>query len=103
MELADNDLKRMTTRLKILLMHYAPTDKTLEGENLRFFPTMGSRAYENVINARKPTLVIHGHSQHGIRQAWVDTVPVFNVAFAINKGVVLIDTDKLRPGLSRFV
>lgn len=102
-ELADASLKRMQADVKILLTHYAPTFKTLEGENNRFFGSLGSRAYENVINSRKPTMVIHGHSMHGLKQAWLDTVPIFNVSFQLNKEIVLIDTVELRPGLAKFV
>jgi Icc-related predicted phosphoesterase len=102
-DLANNALRRMMTDFKILMSHYAPTFKTLEGENPRFFSNLGSRIYENVINARKPTLVVHGHSHHGLKQAWIDTVPVFNVSFPVNKEIVLIDTNELKPGLAKFV
>jgi Icc-related predicted phosphoesterase len=102
-ELADNSLRRMQTSSKILLMHYAPTFKTLEGENPRFFQNLGSRVYENVINSRKPLLVIHGHSHHGTKNAWLDTVPIFNVSFPVNKEIVLIDTNELKPGIAKFI
>ena len=103
MELADKHLQRMTGMFKILLTHYAPTYKTLEGENPRFFSSMGNQVFENVINNRKPSLVIHGHSHRGLKQAWVDTVPVFNVAFPLNREIVIIDTDKLKTGIAKFV
>ena len=99
----DSALSMMEADFKILLSHYAPTYKTLEGENPRYFPNMGSSAYESVILARRPSLVIHGHSHRGTKQAWLETVPVFNVSFPLNKDIVIIDTDQLRPGLSRFV
>lgn len=102
-ELADSALRRMQADFKILLTHYAPTFKTLEGENPRFFSGLGTQLYENVINSRKPNLVVHGHSHHGTRQAWIETVPVFDVAFPLNREVVIIDTDELKPGLSKFV
>jgi len=102
-DLADKHLQRMKGMFIILLTHYAPTYKTLEGENPRFFSSMGNQVYENVINNRKPNLVIHGHSHRGTRQAWLDTVPVFNVAFPLNREIVIIDTDKLKPGIAKFV
>ncbi len=103
MELADKHLYRMAGMFKIMLMHYAPTYRTLEGENPRFFSSMGNQFYENVINTRKPNLVIHGHSHRGTKMAWMDTVPIFNVAFPLNREIVMIDTDKLKPGLAKFV
>ncbi|MBI4894809.1 MAG: metallophosphoesterase [Candidatus Aenigmarchaeota archaeon] len=99
----DSALSTMEADFKILLMHYAPTYKTLEGENPRYFQNMGSSAYESVILSRRPSLVIHGHSHRGTKQAWLETVPVFNVSFPLNREIVIIDTDQLKPGLSRFV
>ncbi len=102
-ELADKHMQRMKGMFIILLTHYAPTYKTLEGENPRFFSSMGNQLYENVINNRKPNLVIHGHSHRGTKHAWIDTVPVFNVSFPLNREIVVIDTEKIKPGIAKFV
>jgi len=91
------------TGYKILLTHYATTFKTLEGENPLFYSNLGSRDFEKVIEEVKPNLVIHGHSHRGSKFAWVDTVPIFNVAFPLNKEVVIIDTEKIKPGLQKFL
>lgn len=99
----DRQLQRIQADVKIVLMHYSPTYKTLEGENPRFYGSMGSRAYELVLENRKPTVVVHGHSFRGSKMAWIETVPVFNVAFAVNKGITIIDTENLKPGITKFV
>jgi len=101
--LAAKHLSRMMVDFKILLLHYAPTYKTLEGENPRFFSSMGSKVWENILIEQKPNLVIHGHSLRGTRLAWIDTVPVVNVALPLNQGIVLINTEQLKPGLQKFV
>jgi Icc-related predicted phosphoesterase len=102
--LVDNLLQRMRTDITILMIHYAPTYKILEGENPNFYKNMGSIAYEQVLINRKPTLVLTGHSHRGLKSTWVDTVPVFNVAFPLNKQIVVIDTEKdLKPGITRFI
>ena len=101
-QLADTHFKRYLG-YKILLTHYAPTYKTLEGENPRFYTNLGSRVWENILIQRKVNLVIHGHSHRGSKFAWVDSVPVFNVAFPVNKKIVIIDTEKLKPGLQQFI
>ena len=88
---------------KILISHYAPTYKTLEGENPMFYQNLGSIEMEKVILETKPNIVIHGHAHYGTKFAWIDTVPVFNVAFPLNKSLVLIDTGKIKPGLQKFV
>jgi len=103
-ELAGRHLERMRTKVKILLLHYAPTYKTLEGENPRFFGSMGCIKYENILINQKPTLAIHGHAHKGTRLAWVNTTPVFNVALPLNKRIVVIDLEKdLKPGIKKFV
>ncbi len=96
-------LWRLMVDFKIVLMHYAPTHKTLEGENPRFFGSLGSNKYESVFMERKPNLVLHGHSHRGSKEAWIDTIPVFNVSLPVNRGIVIIDTEKLKPGLAKFV
>ncbi len=99
----ERHLKMLRVDFKILLMHYAPTYKTLSGENPRFYTSMGWNVYENVLKEQEPDLVLHGHSHRGSKKAWIDSVPVLNVAFPVNEGIVLIDTDQLKPGLTRFV
>jgi len=96
--------QRMRTDVKILLIHYAPTYKTLVGENPNFYANMGSRMFESVLTNQKLTLAVHGHSHRGIKLAWIDTVPVFNVSLFLNREIVLIDTEKdLKPGIAKFV
>ncbi len=99
----DRFLQRMMVDFKILLMHYSPTYKILEGENPNFYGSMGSQVYENVLLNRKPNLVLHGHCHRGKKMVWIDTVPVFNVSFPVNREIVIIDTDELKPGLTKFV
>jgi Icc-related predicted phosphoesterase len=101
--MVERHLNHMRADFKILLMHYTPTYKTLEGENPRFYSSMGWNVYENVIIRQKPNLVLHGHSHRGTKKAWVDSVPVFNVSLPLNGKIVIIDTEKLKPGLEKFV
>jgi Icc-related predicted phosphoesterase len=102
--LVDNLLQRMKTDFSILMIHYAPTYKILQGENPNFYKNMGSMMYEPVLINRKPNLVITAHSHKGSKSAWVDTVPIFNVALPLNKQIVVIDTDKdLKPGIAKFI
>jgi len=103
-ETVEKLLSELNTDMKILLIHYAPTYKILEGENPRVYPELGSKAYERVIIEQKPDIVINGHSHRGSKKAWIETIPVFNVAFPLNKEIVLIDTEKdLKPGLEKFL
>lgn len=90
--------------VKILLMHYAPTYKTLKGEDPDTYAGLGYEKFEETIKKAKPSFVVHGHAHYGIPLAFVDNVPVFNVAFSVNKKIVEIDTEKLpEKGLRAFV
>ncbi len=51
--------------LTILLMHYAPTFKTLQGEDPRIWPSLGVRDLENVIFSNN-VIAIHGHAHNSI-------------------------------------
>lgn len=102
-EFVGRRLRLMKTSMRIVLMHYAPTYKTLEGENPRYYATMGWNIYENVIMREKPDLVLHSHSHRGKKMAWVNSVPVFNVSLPLNREIVIINTEELKPGLTKFV
>ena len=78
----------------ILLMHYAPTTKTLKGEPESAYPYLCHRGYESVILSAKPDLVIHGHAHASvIHQSEVGGVPVFNVAIPAVKSATRIRVD----------
>ncbi|MCD6226711.1 MAG: metallophosphoesterase [Candidatus Aenigmarchaeota archaeon] len=95
-------LENLECDFKILVIHYVPTYKILKGENEKYYPQLGSKAYESVIRKTHPDLVICGHSHNGIKETWVNTTPVFNAAIPVNKEIVNIDTEKLKPGLEKF-
>lgn len=97
-------LKNLKSDIKILLTHYTTTYKTLKGENPLVYSGLGSRYFEKLIIENKITLAIHGHAHYGIPLAFVDSIPVFNVAFSVNNKVVEIDPEKLpKSGLRKFV
>ncbi len=97
-------LKNLKTDIKILLTHYSPTYKTLKGEDPRVYGGLGSKKLEKVLIKTKPTFAVHGHAHYGIPLAFVDSIPVFNVCFTINRKLVEIDTENLpKPGLKKYV
>ena len=98
-------LKNLKSDIKILLTHYAPTYKTLKGEDNRIYGGLGSKKYEEVLLGTKTTFAVHGHAEYGIPFAFVGSIPVFNVAFNANRKIVEIDPDNLpksKEGLARF-
>jgi Icc-related predicted phosphoesterase len=58
-------LARLRTDARIVLLHYAPTQSTVEGEPEAIFPFLGSSRLEEPIERYGATLVVHGHAHYG--------------------------------------
>ncbi len=81
----------------ILFMHYAPTYKTLVGEEKWAWPELGCKKMEAVIASCRPTLVLHAHAHHGeVVKAMVGATPVYNVSLPARGKIVVIDISALR-------
>lgn len=78
----------------ILLSHYAPTYRTMQGEDPRFYSYLGSNRFEEVILQNKPDLVIHGHIHHGITGVFIDSIPVWNVSLPSMEKITEITLNK---------
>jgi Icc-related predicted phosphoesterase len=66
--------------VRILLMHYAPTMETLQGEPEGIWTFLGSHRFAGPIAEHRPDLVLHGHAHAGSFAGHVGGIPVFNVA-----------------------
>ncbi len=71
--------------IRIVVLHYAPTDETLEGEPPGIWMMLGSDRFAAPLLAHKPDLVIHGHAHAGSPEGTVGPVPVYNVAVPVMK------------------
>ena len=65
---------------RLVLLHYAPTSETLEGEPPGIWAFLGSGRLAGPIGAHRPDAVFHGHAHHGRPHASIGEVPVWNVA-----------------------
>ena len=90
-----NELK---TDIKILLTHYAPTYRTLKGEDPKIWKVLGTNKLEKDIEKARLTFAVHGHAHFGTHMAFIGKIPVFNVALPISKQITVIDTEKLPKG-----
>lgn len=88
-------LLKETKGKKILLTHYAPTFKTLDGEHPSIWGGMADPRLEELIKKYKVFFCIHGHAHFGQPVAFVGKIPVFNVAFPQREAFLHIDTRKL--------
>jgi uncharacterized protein len=66
--------------LRIVLLHYAPTDETLQGEPLGIHTYLGSGRLGTPIAEYQPDLVLHGHAHAGSFEGRIGETPVYNVA-----------------------
>src|SRR5204863_9933961 len=83
-EALDRELAAVEGRdLRIVLLHYAPTTTTLEGEPRGIWAFLGSDRLAAPIAEHAPDLVLHGHAHAGKFAGFVGPVPVYNVAVPV--------------------
>lgn len=74
-------LATLQTEKRVVLLHYAPVRKTVEGENPEIFPFLGSTRLEEPINRLRVTAVFHGHAHNGSEEgASATQIPIYNVS-----------------------
>jgi Icc-related predicted phosphoesterase len=66
--------------VRVVLLHYAPTDTTLEGEPPGIWAFLGSDRLAAPIVEHTPDLVLHGHAHAGRFEGAIGEVRVFNVS-----------------------
>lgn len=66
--------------LRVVLLHYAPTSSTIEGEPRGIWAFLGSDRLGRPIAEHAPDLVLHGHGHAGTYEGFIGAVPVYNVS-----------------------
>ena len=80
--------------LRIVLLHYAPTVETLEGEPVGIHTFLGSARLAIPIAEYQPDLVLHGHAHAGSFEGAIGATPVYNVAVHVTgKDFWIFDLD----------
>jgi uncharacterized protein len=69
--------------IRIVLLHYAPTATTIEGEREAIWAFLGSERLAGPIAEHKPDAVFHGHGHSGTFAGVIGEIPVFNVGAAV--------------------
>lgn len=83
---------------RIVLLHYAPTLMTIEGERPEIAAFLGCDRLAHPIADQCPDLVLHGHAHAGAFQGSIGGVPVFNVALPMAAELWRFE---LEPGRAR--
>jgi uncharacterized protein len=68
---------------RIVLLHYAPTTTTLEGEPRVIWAFLGTDRLAPPIGDTRPDVVLHGHAHRGTFAGEIGDVPVYNVAVEV--------------------
>jgi uncharacterized protein len=68
---------------RIVLLHYAPTSSTIEGEPQGIWAFLGSDRLGRPIAEHLPDLVLHGHGHAGTYEGFIGAVPVYNVSLPV--------------------
>jgi Icc-related predicted phosphoesterase len=68
---------------RIVLLHYAPTSQTLEGERREIWAFLGTDRLAAPILEHNPDLVLHGHAHAGTFEGRIGEVPVYNVSVPV--------------------
>jgi Icc-related predicted phosphoesterase len=80
----ESALARLRTDKKIVVMHYAPIQGTVEGEPCEIYPYLGCSRLEEPLSRYSVTAVLHGHAHNGKPEGRTSTdVPVYNVAYPL--------------------
>src|SRR3954452_22510635 len=69
--------------VRVVLLHYAPTAATLEGEPAGIWTFLGCDRLAAPIVEHGPDLVVHGHAHAGRFEGAIGEVPVFNVSVPV--------------------
>ena len=86
-EALDAGLREIATcPVRLVLLHYAPVEDTLEGEPREIFAFLGSDRLAAPILEHGPDLVVHGHAHAGSAEGSIGAVPVHNVSLPVTGG-----------------
>ena len=87
--------------VRILLLHYSPTDDTLAGEPEGIWPFLGTDRMAPPIIEHCPDLVLHGHAHAGRFEGMIGEVPVFNVSVHVmGRDFWIVELSGVEKGLT---
>jgi Icc-related predicted phosphoesterase len=72
-----------TCDVRIVLLHYSPTEQTLAGEPEGIWAFLGTDRMAAPIREHEPDLVLHGHAHIGSLEGSIGQVPVYNVSVPV--------------------
>jgi Icc-related predicted phosphoesterase len=84
--------------IRIVLLHYAPTEQTILGESEGIWAFLGTDRLAAPIAEHEPDLVLHGHAHSGQFSGKIGGVPVYNVSIPVmGRDFWLFELEAARP------
>jgi len=81
-----HDLTTMEADIRVVVLHYAPVEATVNGEPRELYPFLGSSLLCEPIDRLGADLVVHGHAHYGSERGSSESgIPVRNVALPVLK------------------
>ncbi len=80
----ESNLQRLSTKYKVVALHYSPIRDTIKGEPLEIYPFLGSSRLVEPIERFDVSVVFHGHANYGTPKGKTPKgIPVYNVALPL--------------------
>ena len=77
-------MRRLSTPIRVVVLHYAPIQETVMGEPEQIHPFLGNDRLVEPIDRFGAAVVFHGHAHHGTFRGHTPAgVPVFNVSHSL--------------------
>lgn len=85
-KLLEHILDEMDSARKVAILHYAPVEQTLAGEERELYPFLGSSLLADALDRKGVDVVIHGHAHNGSTEGKTPGgIPVHNVCRFVRK------------------
>jgi Icc-related predicted phosphoesterase len=82
----ENGMRNAKSDRVLVILHYAPSIDTVEGEPKEIYAFLGSSRLSETIDRFPVKAIVHGHAHHGTFEGRTPGgIPVYNVAFHIEK------------------
>ena len=86
-------LAKLTTEVRVALLHYAPIRDTLGAEPPEIHPFLGSSLFAEVADAMRVDVIFHGHAHLGSPFARTPGgIPVYNVSMPVTRQPYVVVT-----------
>ncbi len=99
LKVIESELKRLRSSVDVLILltHYVPSFKLLEGEDRRIWPEMGSQAMERVVLESKVDLVLYAHAHNAkVTELRIGSTLFVSTSLPARKGITVIELPDLK-------